>query len=132
MLTHFFYIEYPTVAAHSYAEGAGIAPTGITPLESVGFTIYAIDAIGNPQVNGKTDEISIYLVQTPSGNLSEISFNHTQFNSSNRYDVIYTGRRPGVTVIAILINGEHISGSPFAIEFGRMFICYHFFFFSPL
>jgi Filamin/ABP280 repeat len=95
--------------------------TTISPLGSTTFIVYLFDAIGDLQTHS-TDVVTVKLVGSPNGNLTEISFvvsPTSQYNVSH-YAVTYGPTIPGQYAIEVLVNSQPIGGNPYYVNVTSM------------
>jgi filamin len=101
---------HPVIAGpnskNSYAQGPGVE--GARVGKPAPFTVFSRDQNGN-QVPTGGDPFSVK-VSGPGGAPLICQF---QDNNSGTYDATYTPVHPGKHTVEVLLNGEHVKGSPY-------------------
>jgi len=103
---------YPILPTSSIATGAGVnGPVFVN--KSVEFVISPINSIGATFEDTYAVQVNFTIL---------IDFEILLFNNS--YVVNYTAKESGNCSISVLLNGQHISNSPFTIIVGGTFQLY--------
>lgn len=103
---------FPTIPVHSTASGQVVS--GHLYVNSTAtFMVYPINSIGLAQIDNIKD-----ILQIEPATVNGAEFNYTIYYDieAKSYLVTFTAKSTGITSISVLINGQHIAGSPFAVS----------------